>query len=87
MEQFIHEIQNVAQNLSAEELLQWESIPKLYDKTISTRSETFAPPIWLPVYATQKNMLLDVVSGKCAEVPAGQFEKMDTLRREFLKQI
>ncbi|PRD47723.1 lysophospholipid acyltransferase family protein [Sphingobacterium haloxyli] len=78
---------NLLEDLSAEELLQWESIPRLFERTISTKIETWEPPIWLPVYAKQKNMLLDVVSGKCAEVPAGQFEKMDTLRREFLKQI
>ena len=43
-------------------------------------------PIWLPVYAKEKNMLLDIVSGKYAEVPAEQFEKMDVLRQDFLNQ-
>ncbi|WP_262887187.1 hypothetical protein [Sphingobacterium sp. SGR-19] len=33
----------------------------------------------LPATPTAKNdhMLLDIISGKCAEVPAEQFEKMD----------
>ena len=75
------------EDLSAEEILQWERIGKLYDKTVSTKTETSETPIWLPVYAKQKNMLLDIVSGRYAEVPVDQFEKIDTLRREFLKQI
>ncbi|TYR31681.1 hypothetical protein FXV77_20780 [Sphingobacterium phlebotomi] len=78
---------NLLEDLSAEEILQWERIGKLYDKTISARSETLESPIWLPVYAKEKNMLLDIVSGKYAEVPADQFEKIDTLRREFIKQF
>src|SRR5690606_25573008 len=73
--------------LPAEEILQWECIPRLFDKTVSPRIETLETPIWLPVYAQDKNMLLDIVSGKYAEVPAEQFEKMDALRQEFLKQF
>src|SRR5690606_15898568 len=64
---------NLLGDLSAEEMLQWERLPRLYDKTISIRGATFARPIWLPVYAKEKNMLLDIVSGKYAEVPASQF--------------
>src|SRR5690606_23820833 len=65
--------------LPAEEILQWESIPRLFDNTVSPRIETSETPIWLPVYAKDKNMLLDIVSGKYAEVPAEQCEKMDML--------
>src|SRR5690606_25909358 len=78
---------NLLGDLSAEEMLQWERLPRLYDKTISIRGATFARPIWLPVYAKEKNMLLDIVSGKYAEVPASQFEKMDSLRKDFSNQF
>lgn len=78
---------NLLEELSVEEILQWECIPKLFDKTVLTRSANFEKPIWLPVYAREKNMLLDIVSGKCAEVPSTQFERMDGLRRQLLNQV
>src|SRR5690606_35370222 len=73
--------------LSAEEILQWESIPRLFDKIVPDIQHTAEKPMWLPVYAQDKNMLLDIVSGKYAEISAEQFEKMDALRQEFLKQF
>ncbi len=75
------------EELSAEEILQWECIPRLFERTVSTKTETLETPIWLPVYAKEKNMLLDIVSGKYAEVPAEQFEKMDALRKDFSNQF
>ncbi|RZF57873.1 hypothetical protein [Sphingobacterium corticibacterium] len=75
------------EELSAEEILQWECIPRLFDKIVPDKQHTAEKPIWLPIYAKEKNMLLDIVSGKFAEVSTSQFNKMETLRREFLKQI
>jgi len=75
------------EELSAEETLQWECIPRLFDKIILDIQHTAEKPMWLPVYAKDKNMLLDIVSGKYAEISAEQFEKMDALRQEFLKQF
>lgn len=79
---------NLLEELSVEEILQWECIPKLYDR-IAPRLPATADktPIWLPVYLTGKTMLLDIVSGKCAEVPSTQFERMDGLRRQLLNQV
>ncbi|MBD1433563.1 hypothetical protein H8B06_12050 [Sphingobacterium sp. DN00404] len=71
--------------LPAEEILQWECIPRLFDKIARDMRHAAEKPIWLPVYAKEKNMLLDIVSGKYVEVSAEQFEKMDALRQEFLK--
>src|SRR5690606_9470856 len=68
---------------SYESILQVINIHQKYLQQ-ETTSET---PIWMPVYAKEKNMQLHIVSGKCAAVPVNQFEKMDALRQQFLKQI
>lgn len=79
---------SILEELDTEEIVQWECVPKLFDRLAPSFSpNTVEKPIWLPVYLPDSNMLFDIVSGKCVPMSAMQSEKMNVLRKELLHQF
>lgn len=78
----------ILEKLTAEELVQWELLPDLFDH-IGPEGLTPAKnkPIWVPLDDPGKTLLFDLVSKRLVTVPTDGFRRLIRLRDRYLKDI
>jgi len=64
------------EDLKPEELLQWESLPAIFEKTsVMSADVSLLQPMWLPLVVMHKTMLFDLSTGRSVEIGPNDFDK------------
>jgi len=66
---------DLVQVLDAEELLQWECLPTIFDKGQAELSDRYPEQgVWLPLLVVSKGMLFDIATGRALRIGPKTFE-------------